>query len=128
MQIRPGKTQPYRVIVVDDDPTERDILVELLTTPSRSVEAFESGIEALAYLRQNPVDLAFLDHNMPGMTGAELADQIKRHSPQTRVVICTGYLVEVGHPKICAQAECVLHKPLNLGEVLQLADHHPVVC
>ena len=122
--MKPDEFNPrlYRIVVVDDDPTEREILVELLSCPSRSVEAFESAESALEYLQQNPVDLAFLDHVMPGMKGAELAEQIKLLSPATRIVMCTGYLVEVGHPKVCADVERVLHKPLNLGEVLHLAD------
>ncbi|MCG3149080.1 MAG: Response regulator receiver protein CpdR [Verrucomicrobiae bacterium] len=114
-------SSPYRVIIVDDDETEREILVELLSAPHRQLEAFESAEAALEYLQDHPIDLAFLDHIMPGLSGAELAAQIKALYPQARIVMCTGYLVEVGYPHLREQAERVLHKPLNLGEVLQLA-------
>lgn len=113
---------PYRVMIVDDDVTEREILVELLSAPRRSVEAFDCAEAALEFLQHNPVDLAILDHIMPGMKGADLAEQIKTLYPQARIIMCTGYLVEVGYPHINEQAERVLHKPLNLGEVLQLAE------
>jgi CheY-like chemotaxis protein len=115
-------TEPYRILVVDDDPTEREVLVELLTAPNRVVEAFSSAEAALDYVRERPVDLALLDHVMPGMSGAELAEHIKTLHPQARIIMCTGYLVEIGYPRLRAHAERVLHKPLNLGEVLHLAE------
>jgi len=117
-----SKNSPYRVVIVDDDVTEREMLVELLSAPNRQVEAFASAETALEHVRENPVDLAFLDHVMPGMSGAELAEKIKALQPLARVVMCTGYLVEIGYPHLRDQAERVLHKPLNLGEVLQLAN------
>ena len=121
--MKPGEchTNLYRVVIVDDDVTEREILVELLSAPHRHVTAFDSGEAALEFLQQNSVDVAFLDHIMPGMSGAELAAKIKSLHPHARIIMCTGYLVEVGYPRLCEQAERVLHKPLNLGEVLQLA-------
>ncbi|MEI6085048.1 MAG: response regulator [Verrucomicrobiota bacterium] len=122
MQNSAYKNSPYRVVIVDDDVTEREILVELLSAPNRQIEAFESAELALEYLQDNPVDLAFLDHVMPGLSGADLADKIKELHPSARIVMCTGYLVEVSHPQLRVQAERVLHKPLNLGEVLQLAN------
>jgi CheY-like chemotaxis protein len=116
------RNTPYRVLIVDDEPEERDLLAELLSGPKRSVEVCDSPRRALEFLEHNPVDLAFLDHCMPGMTGAELAKRIKEKYPHTHIVFCTGYLVETGCPEVRDQAEHILHKPLNLGEVLQLAD------
>lgn len=113
---------PYRVLIVDDEPDERDLLAELLRGPNRSVEVHATPQGALDFLQHNPVDLAFLDHRMPDMTGTELAEKIKALYPQAHIVICTGYLVEAGCPEVSDRAEHVLHKPLNLGEVLELAD------
>ena len=121
-----GETRktPYRVLIVDDEPDERDLLAELLRGPRRSVEVRDSARAALEFLQHNPIDLAFLDHRMPGMSGTELAATIKTMYPQAHVVICTGYLVEAGCPEVRDRAEHVLHKPLNLGEVLELADNY----
>lgn len=115
---------PYRVLIVDDEPDERDLLAELLRGPNRCVEVRDTPRAALEFLQQNPVDLAFLDHRMPGMSGTELAEKIKTLYPRTHIVICTGYLVEASCPEVRDRAEHVLHKPLNLGEVLELADSY----
>ncbi len=118
------KRTPYRVLIVDDEPDERDLLAELLSGPNRAVEVRDTPRAALEFLQQNPVDLAFLDHCLPGMSGAELAQRIKKLYPHVHIVMCTGYLVEAGCPEIHDRAEHVLHKPLNLGEVLELADSY----
>ena len=117
-----SKTNIYRVLIVDDDPHIRMLLAELLKAPNRSVEVRDTPRAAVEFVRHNPVDLALLDMMMPGMNGVELATKIKEKCPQAHIVICTGYLVEAGCPEVRDRAEHVLHKPLNLGEVLQLAD------
>lgn len=118
------KKTPYRVLIVDDEPDERDLLAELLSGPNRAVEVRDTPRAALEFLQHNPVDLAFLDHHLPGMSGTELAQRIKTMYPHAHIVMCTGYLVEAGCPEILDRAEHVLHKPLNLGEVLELADSY----
>jgi CheY-like chemotaxis protein len=120
--MKPSIPTPYRVLVVDDELAERELLAELLSGPRRSVEVCDGPVSALEYLRHNPVDLAFVDHCMPGMTGSDLAEQIRAANPKAHIIICTGYLVEAGCPEVLQRAEHVLHKPLNLGEVLQLAE------
>ncbi len=112
----------YRVLIVDDEPDERDLLAELLSGPNRAVEVCDSARAALEFLQHNPVDLVFLDYRMPQISGLDLAERIKAMHPQAHIVMCTGYLVEAGCPEVRHSAEHVLHKPLNLGEVLQLAD------
>ena len=118
------RKHPYRVLVVDDEPEERELLADLLRGPTRCVEVCATPEAALELIQHNPVDLAFLDHRMPGMTGLELAGRIKALHSQTHIIICTGYLVEAGCPEVRERAEHVLHKPLNLGEVLELANSY----
>jgi len=55
------------------------------------VIGFTRSDEALAWLEYNPVDLALLDIDMPGMNGLELAAAIKTRWPDTAVIFLTGY-------------------------------------
>ena len=52
---------------------------------------FTRAEAALEFARENPVDIALLDIDMPGMNGLELAAELKKLRPEARVVFLTGY-------------------------------------
>lgn len=115
----------YRVLVVDDEVAIGEVLAELLGAPGRSVQVCDTPRAALEFLQHNPVDLAFVDANMPGMSGLELAERIKQRYPQAHVVICTGYLgAEIASQPLAINIDRVLEKPVDFGELLELADHY----
>jgi len=76
-------------IIVDDDLASRNILKELVQfVPSLELLAVcESAIEAVQVLKDEPVDLIFLDINMPEMSGLELIESL-REKPQ--IILITG--------------------------------------
>ncbi|NWJ42379.1 MAG: DUF3365 domain-containing protein [Geothrix sp.] len=84
---------PLRILLVDDDELIRDILPPMLEQLGHRVETTSSGLEAVRRLGAGlEVDLVILDHNMPGMTGAETLPRIFQLRPAVRVLIATGFL------------------------------------
>ncbi|MDO8607677.1 MAG: PAS domain S-box protein [Phaeospirillum sp.] len=69
------------MLVVDDNETARAVLVDMLSSMSFKVEAVESGRAAIAAIREavleDPYDVVFLDWQMPGMDGLEVAARIR---------------------------------------------------
>ncbi len=56
-----------------------------------------SAVEALTKLAENPrVDLVLTDHAMPGMTGLELAERLRRERPDLPVALTTGFAEATG--------------------------------
>ena len=82
---------PLRILAVDDQPILCEILVEYLTDEWHEVETAETGFEALEKFRREPFDLVITDKAMPGMSGEQLALEIKSLVPGTRVIMLTGY-------------------------------------
>lgn len=116
---------PFRILIVDDDPTLRRLLAEILQAPTRSITVRDGPRAALEFLQHNAVDLAFVDLIMPGMNGEVLADKIKEQYPHAHVIICTGYQGADGTADVHATSvDRVLQKPFKLGEVLQLANSY----
>jgi len=84
-------TMPTHVMVVDDERDFVEMLVLKLQATGRVVVAAYSGQECLERLRQNNIDVVFLDIKMPGMDGMDVLREIKRHYPLVEVVMLTGH-------------------------------------
>jgi PAS domain S-box-containing protein len=83
---------PRRVLVVDDDPLVAAGTAMMLEDLGHSAHVVTSAEEALAQLGRDVVpDLVVTDYAMPGMTGLELADRLRRERPELPVVLATGY-------------------------------------
>ena len=80
-------------IAVDDEVLMLGALVSAITaSPDISeVSKFSDCDEALAFVKENAVDIAFLDINMRGMGGLALAEKIISLCPDCKIVFCTGY-------------------------------------
>ena len=83
---------PSRVLVVDDSPTMRSIVGKLVTGRGFPLEVSEAseGFAALKAVRENAIDLVFLDYNMPGFSGLETIAEFKREKRRVSVVLMTS--------------------------------------
>jgi DNA-binding LytR/AlgR family response regulator len=84
---------PLRVLVVDDERPALDELQFLLSQDDRvgDVVACDSATEALRTLHEGEVDAVFLDIQMPGLTGLELAQVLRRFKRPPPVVFVTAH-------------------------------------
>ena len=73
--------QQKRLLVVDDDDLNRDMLGRRLLRSGYEVRLAGSGEEALAILAGEPIDLVLLDLMMPGMSGLEVLRRIRKTRP-----------------------------------------------
>ena len=80
-----------KILIVDDDPSIRSTLKEVLSRESYQVVTAGSGEEALGVMRGTSFDLALLDLKMAGMDGLSLMKEIRRRSPFTGIIMLTGY-------------------------------------
>jgi len=81
-----------RILVVDDEPQLREIACQLFSALGYLPHAVESGESALAWLKEQYVDLVLLDMLMePGMNGVETYEKIIRLHPGQKAVIASGF-------------------------------------
>ena len=87
-----ARTPKKRLLVVEDNPSERIGITELLNHDDIDLVTAETGREALAMLREQPSDCIVLDLRLPDMSGFELLEQIGRDDAlaQVPVVVFTG--------------------------------------
>jgi CheY-like chemotaxis protein len=79
-----------RIFVVDDEHVIASSLAAILTLHGYSATAFTSPQEALAAARSSAPDLLVSDVAMPGLTGVDLAIQIKAACPECRILLFSG--------------------------------------
>lgn len=105
-----------RVLVVDDNPGNRDVLSRRLQRHGLRVETAANGVEALETLGSLPFDLVLLDLHMPVMDGHSTLLEIKRNPSLRHIpVIMVSALAEIEEVIRCidAGAEDYLPKPFN---------------
>jgi len=111
---------PARVLIVDDEPHNRQLLEVMLATGGYLVQTAASGEEALAIVAQQPPDLILLDVMMPGMDGYEVTAKLKS-GPATRnvpVIIITALDDRDARMRgLNAGAEDFLSKPVDRAEL-----------
>ncbi|GLQ89989.1 histidine kinase [Dyella flagellata] len=84
--------RPLHIVVVDDDPLVLNITGAVLQDQGHRVIELASAEEALRVLEnQDRVDLLITDHAMPGMTGAQLVEEVNIRWPALPIVLATGY-------------------------------------
>lgn len=87
-----GETLVSCVLVVDDEPTVRDVFTRLLARePELSVQTADSAEAAMFLLRSQRFDLLITDKNLPGMGGIELITEARKLRPNIEAIMITGY-------------------------------------
>jgi two-component system OmpR family response regulator len=80
-----------RVLLVEDDDDNRELMGEVLEAAGYVVLAASGGAEGLRALVERGADVVVTDVGMPGMGGLELARAAKKIAPTVPVIIVTGY-------------------------------------
>lgn len=79
------------VLIVDDEELLCVTVAGILRDEGYSVKVMYDGLEVEKLVRLEKIDLILLDLMMPGMNGLEVLEVVKKASPQTRVIMLTGY-------------------------------------
>lgn len=113
-----------KLLVVDDEKNIRVNLAKFLESCGHQVEIAESGPKALAILSgEGDFDLVLTDFRMAEMDGLELLSQIKRHLPDTLVILMTAFgTIENAVACMKAGAYDYLTKPFSLEQIQHLVD------
>lgn len=85
------KPPGLRVLFVDDEAALRDIIAEQLPELGHQVVVCADGKQALEQLQRQAFDVAIIDLRMPGISGWDVAEHIRRDAPDTDIVIHTGH-------------------------------------
>ena len=107
-----------RVLVVDDESLVREVTEEYLIDDGHTVVSAGNGAEALEKFHPGRFDLVITDMARPKMGGGELAEEVKKISPDMPVILLTGFgemAEDLGEKPLCV--DYVVGKPVRIDEL-----------
>lgn len=108
-----------RVLVVDDDAENRNLIVEVLEAEKYEVQSAASGQEALTKIQSWTPELVLLDYNMPGMSGLDTLTHLRKQQNYTAVIFVSANSDRDLVVKCLGSgADDYIRKPFNAGELL----------
>ncbi|WP_341833895.1 sigma-54 dependent transcriptional regulator [Chitinophaga pollutisoli] len=118
-----------RILIVDDEINICTLLSRFLGKHGFKTESTMTGAQALKMLKETPFDLILCDYRLKDTDGAQLLNDIRALSPQTVVIIITGYSdVRIAVDMVKNGAYDYISKPLYPDEILALVNkalEHP---
>jgi two-component system NtrC family response regulator len=109
-----------RILVVDDEASQRELVSGYLKKQGYEVFAAGGGEQALEIFRREPMQLILTDQRMPDLSGLDLLKAVRSINPETQVIVMTAYgNVETAVEAMKDGAADYLTKPLNLEELRQ---------
>jgi two-component system cell cycle sensor histidine kinase/response regulator CckA len=119
----PVVRRPATILLVEDEPSLREIAKELLETSGYTVIAAANGKEALALAEHHaagPIHLLLTDVMMPGLSGPELARRARERWPDVDVLYMSGYSHEaVEKQGLLEPGTRLLAKPFSLNTLVR---------
>lgn len=104
------------VIVIEDDPTLRTLMEEIVSEVGGDAISFGTADDALSYMLQtnDKCRLVIADHGVPGqIQGIEFIEMVKSRWPSVAAILTSGYLIE---PQAVPPSSIYLHKPWSLDD------------
>jgi len=112
------------ILVLDDVVDAGNMIKRILERKGHKVEVFTDEEPAVEYMRHNFFDIAILDIKLKKLTGLEVLEEVKKYSPQTMVIMLTGYpTLETAREAGKLGAKDYLVKPIDKQELEEKVNH-----
>ena len=116
----PAIHRPFSVLVIEDEPDLVFFLARAFESIRGQVTIAVDGLDALRKVEScAPFDLVLLDLGLPRMDGREFLERLHRISPETSVIISTGYTPSFTQDEV-KRFVAVLSKPYGMDELISV--------
>ncbi|MBI5376733.1 MAG: diguanylate cyclase [Candidatus Schekmanbacteria bacterium] len=108
----------YKILVIDDEEIMRSMLNDVLCDEGYDVDVASNGFEGINKIKSKYYDLIITDIIMPELDGMEVLKKAKEISPQSDVLVMTGYAsVETAVKSMRLGAADYIVKPFNIDQI-----------
>lgn len=123
-----SKAKRLRALVVDDNPSNQEVVSLLLESEGVSPETARSGQEALEMMERSAYDVVFLDVRMPDMDGLETVREARKRWPRSRPWLIALTACDTRQDRarcLAAGMDDFVPKPLSLDSLVAALRHVP---
>jgi DNA-binding NtrC family response regulator len=118
------REEMMNILIVDDEERIVDLIRKFLEQKGHAVDVAFDGKAALELIKGKSIDIAFLDEDMPELTGLEIAKYIKQNNLTVKSIILTGYPhLDEEFSKIVGADE-YLAKPVDLDKIEEIVNKY----
>ena len=112
-------TEPKRVLWVEDDHAQQQVVIELLQLLGYAVEVASNGREALELLEANTFEILVTDIGMPEMNGWQLLETVRERAwDEMRIIVTSGWAHELdSETRARYGVDFIIHKPFELKQL-----------
>ena len=119
--LKSRKQKKARILVIEDEEDVRQLLSDILTDGGLEVEIAPNGSQGIKIFKKKEFDLVFTDLGMPGMSGWQVADGIKKINRNIPVALITGWGVQLKDSELRKSGvDFIVNKPFQVDQVLRL--------
>jgi DNA-binding response OmpR family regulator len=112
-----------RILVIDDEPSVRELLSVMLTEEGYEVVEAADGEAGMRLFRENPADLVITDLIMPEKEGIETIMDLRRNFPDVKIIAMSGGGIIHAEDYLGMArgvgAHCVFEKPFGVSDLLK---------
>ncbi len=113
--------QKYKnALVVEDNPLNMELVVEILTANGFTVDGAVNGEEAVAKVESDTYDIVLMDIELPGMDGVEATRRIKSRNKYLPIIALTSYAMKGDRDRFLAAGfDDYISKPLEVSNFIE---------
>jgi len=121
IEVKPEDQRKAKILAIEDEEKVREALSAILKRAGHEVEVVSNGDQGIEMFEKKEFDLVFTDLGMPGMSGWQVAENIKAINGRVPVAIITGWDIEINESELKDKwVDLIIHKPFEVNQVLKL--------
>ena len=119
--VKKTETETAAILIIEDEEDVRELLCDILTMHGHEVAAARDGRQGLEIFASRAFDMVFTDLGMPGMSGWEVATEVKKIAPDVAVALITGWGINLDKDDMeKSSVDHILHKPFTVDDIVRL--------
>jgi CheY-like chemotaxis protein len=119
-KISPAKqkyTGLFNIYIIDDEEYILETLQDFLSDLGHTVQTNTSPKQALSDIKKSHYDIVITDLSMPGISGLELAEQIKALDPAIQLILISGWALNLDESDLENRIDFVINKPFSFEKI-----------